>query len=115
MRRRSDSIMTLPSRLRWYVLATCVAGVPIAAGAGVMAKASALSPRSLLGIAMFFCFAILSEWRPVPIDPAGRRLVSLAFVFIIASQLLFGWEWSVLIGAAAIGLATSFAKEEPFK
>ena len=54
---------------------------------------------------MFFAFALLAEWRPVPIDPAGRRDVSLAFVFIIATQLLFGWEWSVLSGAAGIGLA----------
>ena len=64
---------------------------------------------------MFFSFTILAEWRPVPIDPEGRRLVSLAFVFIIASQLLFGWEWSVLIGAVAIGFATAFADERPFK
>ena len=54
---------------------------------------------------MFFVFTLLAEWRPVPIDPAGNRLVSLAFVFIIASGLIFGWEWSVLIGARAIGLA----------
>ena len=64
---------------------------------------------------MFFCFAILAEWRPVPIDPAGKRLVSLAFVFIISSQLLFGWEWSVLTGATAIGLATAFARVPLFK
>ena len=69
----------------------------------------------MLGIAMFFCFAVLAEWRPVPIDPAGRRLVSLAFVFIISSQLLFGWEWSVLTGAVAIGLCMAFARTEPLK
>ena len=28
----------------------------------------------------------------MPIDSGGRRLVSLAFVFIIACQMLFGWE-----------------------
>jgi diguanylate cyclase (GGDEF)-like protein/putative nucleotidyltransferase with HDIG domain len=105
----------LPSRLRWYVLATCVVGAPVVAGAVVTAAMSHPSPRSMLGIAMFFCFTILAEWRPVPIDPAGRRLVSLAFVFIIATQLLFGWEWSVLIGATAIGLATVFARVPTFK
>ena len=69
----------------------------------------------MLGIAMFFCFAMLAEWRPVPIDPAGRRLVSLAFVFIISSQLLFGWEWSVLTGAAAIAVSMAFSRAEPLK
>jgi diguanylate cyclase (GGDEF)-like protein/putative nucleotidyltransferase with HDIG domain len=64
---------------------------------------------------MFFCFTVLAEWRPVPIDPAGRRLVSLAFVFIISSQLLFGWEWSVLSGTTAIVLATTFARVELLK
>ena len=64
---------------------------------------------------MFFVFTLLAEWRPVPIDPAGNRLVSLAFVFIIASRLIFGWEWSVLIGAGAIGLAMAGARSEPLK
>jgi diguanylate cyclase (GGDEF)-like protein/putative nucleotidyltransferase with HDIG domain len=85
------------------------------AGAAAAAFMSHPSPRSMLGIAMFFCFMILAEWRPVPIDPAGGRLVSLAFVFIIASQLLFGWEWSVLTGATAIGLATTFARDDALK
>jgi diguanylate cyclase (GGDEF)-like protein/putative nucleotidyltransferase with HDIG domain len=115
MRRFSNSALALPSRLHWYVLATCGVGVPVVAGAAVSAAMSHPSARSSLGVVMFFCFAILAEWRPVPIDPAGRRLVSLAFVFIIASQLLFGWQWSVLTGAAAIGLAMTFARVDPLR
>jgi len=115
VRRDSDSAPTLPSRLRWYLLATYVVGVPVVAGAAVTAARSHPSPRSIVGILMFFGFAVFSEWRPVPIDPAGRRLVSLAFVFIIASQLLFGWEWSVLTGATAIALTMAFAREAFFK
>ena len=64
---------------------------------------------------MFFAFTTLAEWRPVPIDPAGRRLVSLAFVFIIASQLLFGWEWSVLTGALSIGVAMASVRVDFLK
>ena len=64
---------------------------------------------------MFFAFTTLAEWRPMPIDSGGRRLVSLAFVFIIACQMLFGWEWSVLTGAAAIGLAMASVRVEPLK
>jgi hypothetical protein len=64
---------------------------------------------------MFFVFTVLAEWRPGPIDPGGTRLVSLAFVFIIASRLIFGREWSVLIGAGAIGLAMAAGRSEPLK
>ena len=41
--------------------------------------------------------------------PAGKRDISLAFVFIISIQLLFGWEWSVLAGAFGIALAMTFS------
>ena len=105
----------LPPRLRWYVLAACAAGTPIVVAAVATAARSHPSGRSLLGIAMFFCFALLAELRPVPVDPAGKRDVSLAFVFIISSQLLFGWEWSALTGAAGIGLAMTFAGISPVK
>ena len=105
----------MPPRLLGYVLATCVVGTPVAAGAAAVAATSQLNTRTMLGIAMFFSFAVLAEWRPVPIDPAGRRLVSLAFVFIISSQILFGWQWSVLTGTAAISICMTFTRAEPLK
>ena len=107
--------VALPPRLRWYVLATIAVGVPVVAAAGFTAVRSAPSGRTLLGVATFFFLAILAEWRPVPIDVDGKRLVSLAFVFIISSQLLFGWEWSTLIGALGIGLAMALDRSEPIK
>ena len=107
--------VALPPRLRWYVLATIAVGVPVVAAAALAAARSAPSARTLLGVATFFCLAILAEWRPVPIDVEGKRLVSLAFVFIISSQLLFGWEWSTLIGALGIGFAMTIDRSEPIK
>src|SRR5262245_139370 len=105
----------LPPRLRRYVFAATAAGLPVFAAAAVFAGRSHPSSHLALGVCMFFVFTLLAEWRPVPIDPAGSRLVSLAFVFIIASRLIFGWEWSVLIGAAAIGVAMAGARAEPLK
>ncbi len=105
----------LPPRLRWYVLATTAVGVPVVAAAAVVAVRSGPSESTLLGVATFFCLAILAEYRPVPIDVEGKRLVSLAFVFIISSQLLFGWEWSILIGALGIGFAMAIDRSEPIK
>lgn len=105
----------LPSRLRWYVLAASAAGLPIVAGAAASAALSRPSGDTLLGTAMFFGFALLSELRPVPVDPAGKRDISLAFVFIISIQLLFGWDWSVLAGAFGITLAMTLSSTSGIK
>ena len=95
-----------PPRLLGFVLATSVVGCPLAAGALAIAVTSdRLSVKSAIGVTVFFVSALLAEMRPVPIDGEGRRLISLAFVFVISSQVLFGWEWSVTIGAAAIAVA----------
>ena len=48
---------------------------------------------------------ILSELKPVPIDEDGSRLVSLAFIFIVSSQIILGWEFGVLIGAVSLAIA----------
>ncbi len=105
----------LPPRLRLYVLSTIVAGVPVVAGAALVASRHPPSAGAVAGIASFFVLAMIAEWRPVPIDIEGKRLVSLAFVFIVSSQLLFGWQWAVLVGAFAIGLAMALDRYEPIK
>jgi diguanylate cyclase (GGDEF)-like protein/putative nucleotidyltransferase with HDIG domain len=106
---------SLPPRLRWYVLATIAIGVPATGVAVAVSTQAHLTPRMLVGIATFFLLTMLAEWRPVPIDPEGKRLVSLAFVFIISSEILFGWEWSVLIGAVGISLAMTLDRVQPIK
>lgn len=105
----------LSPRLRWYVLVTIVTGVPVVAGAVWAAAAETPGTRTMIGVWSFFVLALLAEWRPVPIDIEGKRLVSLAFVFIVSSQLLFGWQWSILIGAFAIGIAMVMDHHAPIK
>jgi diguanylate cyclase (GGDEF)-like protein len=80
-------------------------GALLVAGAALSGALELPSTGSAAGIAVFFALALIAELRPVPIDVAGDRLVSLAFVFVVGSGPLFGWEWSVLIGAAAIAAA----------
>jgi diguanylate cyclase (GGDEF)-like protein/putative nucleotidyltransferase with HDIG domain len=91
-----------PPRLLAFVATTAVVGATLAAGAALQVASSTLSAQTAAGVAVFFVLALAAEMRPVPLDAEGERLVSLAFVFVVASQPLFGWEWSVLIGATAI-------------
>lgn len=104
-----------PPRLRRYVLATIAVGVPVAAAAVVTVVMHPPRMSAGIGIAGFFLLTVLTEWRPVPIDVEGKRLVSLAFIFIVSSQLLFGWEWSVVIGALGIGLAMTLERTGTIK
>jgi diguanylate cyclase (GGDEF)-like protein/putative nucleotidyltransferase with HDIG domain len=106
---------SLPPRLRWYVLATIAIGVPATGVAMGLSVRDHVPPRMVVGIATFFLLTMLAEWRPVPIDPEGKRLVSLAFVFIVSSEILFGWEWAILIGAVGISLAMTLDRAQPIK
>jgi diguanylate cyclase (GGDEF)-like protein len=105
----------VPPRLLRFALATIVVGLPLAAGAAFVAASSPPRPADAVGLLVFFGLALLAEMRPVPIDVSGGRLVSLAFVFVVAAQVLFGWQWSVLIGAAAIFAAQLPLRVTPLK
>jgi diguanylate cyclase (GGDEF)-like protein/putative nucleotidyltransferase with HDIG domain len=94
-----------PPRLLIFVSATVLVGGTVVAGAALRGLSAMPSTRTAVGVAVFFLLAVAAEMRPVPIDAAGQRLVSLAFVFVVAGGTLFGWQWSVLIGAAAIAVA----------
>ena len=70
--------------------------------------AVALDPpgaRMAIGVAVFFALTLLAELKPVPLDEDEARLVSLAFVFIVSAQILFGWQYGVLISAVALVVA----------
>src|SRR5512132_4206765 len=89
-------------RLFGYVIAVIAVAVPIVVGA---VAALALAPpdaRTAIGVAVFFSLTLLAELKPVPLDEDEDRLVSLAFVFIVSAQILFGWEYGVLISAVAL-------------
>jgi diguanylate cyclase (GGDEF)-like protein/putative nucleotidyltransferase with HDIG domain len=89
-----------PPRLYWYIAAVLGVALPVTAGAVVRV---ALDPPDLatwVGVVLFFGLALLADMKPVPLDVENERVVSLAFVFVVSSQILFGWEYAVL---SAIG------------
>ncbi len=96
------SICGYPPRLFGYALAVVATALPITAGALVRVFLSHPPARAVVGIAVFFVLALLAELKPVPLDEESRHVVSLAFVFVASGEMLFGWQFGVLIGATAI-------------
>src|SRR5262245_9032905 len=97
------SICGYPPRLLGYVIAVIAIGVPIIAGAAAsLALGGRPAAEEAIGMVVFFVCALASELRPVSLDVAGRRVVSLAFIFIVSAQILFGWEAGVVVGALAM-------------
>ena len=40
----------------------------------------------------------------MPLDEQGARKVSLAFVFLMAAQILFGWQYAVIAALVATAI-----------
>jgi diguanylate cyclase (GGDEF)-like protein len=101
--------MTTPNRLIrgyrpplfWYLAAVCTTAVPVLAAAG-LEVARHVSLETAFGIAFFFSLALAADLRPIPLDEKAEHAVSLAFVFIVAASVLFGWEVAVLLAALSI-------------
>src|SRR2546423_2504697 len=84
-------IWGLPPRLVAFIAAVVV----LAAGVlGVSAARIVSAPPHLhewLGIGLFLGLALIADLHPVPLDDKGSQ-VSLAFVFLIAVLVIFGWQ-----------------------
>jgi diguanylate cyclase (GGDEF)-like protein len=102
-----------PVVLFGYIVAVVAIALPIVAAAAVGAALASPGLNTLVGVVVFFVLALLAEMKPVPLDEEERHVVSLAFIFVSSSGILFGWHFSVLIGATAI-LAAQIHARTPF-
>jgi diguanylate cyclase (GGDEF)-like protein len=95
------TIWGLPPRLVAFIAAVVVLA---AAALGVSAARIVASPPRLhewLGIGLFLGLALIADLHPVPLDEKGSQ-VSLAFVFLIAVLVIFGWQTAIPIAALSI-------------
>src|SRR6476646_9613089 len=69
---------------------------PVAVGAVLKIASAPPDAGTAVGVALFFVAALAAEYKPVPLDEQGGRTVSLAFVFLLSTQFLFGWQYAVL-------------------
>ena len=102
-----------PPRLYWYIGAVLGVAVPVAAGAMVRVVLEPPDLSAGIGIVLFFGLALLADMKPVPLDVENERVVSLAFVFVVASQILFGWEYAVLSAILGV-LVSQMVERRPF-
>ena len=90
-------------RLLRYAGAVIAAAVPVIAGAVASLATHPPDASVVAGVVVFAIAAIAAELKPVPLDESGHRVVSLAFVFLLACQVLFGWESAVLVALLGDG------------
>jgi diguanylate cyclase (GGDEF)-like protein/putative nucleotidyltransferase with HDIG domain len=92
----TKSSQTYPPRLLRFVTAIVAVTVPVAVEAVLHIAGTPPDAGTAVGVALFFVAALAAEYKPVPLDETGERTVSLAFVFLLSTQFLFGWEYAVL-------------------
>ena len=93
----TNSSQTYPPRLLRFVTAIVAVTVPVAVEAVLHIAGNPPDAGTAVGVTLFFVAALAAEYKPVPLDEGGGgRTVSLAFVFLLSTQFLFGWEYAVL-------------------
>jgi diguanylate cyclase (GGDEF)-like protein len=96
---------TYPPRLR--LLITCVLALvlPVLVGAAVRIALQPPGTAEALAVLLFLALALVAEIKPVPLEEDDTSTVSVAFVFILSSLILFGWEFAVLIACLSALIA----------
>ena len=89
----------------------CAAGAITLAWAAVSFGSESHSNGTLLGLGALLAASMFAERFPVPVEGADAGGVSLLYVFVVATTVLFGWEAGALL--AAIGTFTQLLQHRP--
>jgi len=89
----------------------CGAGAATLAWAAFRFGSEPHSGRTLLGLALLVMASMFAERFPVPVEGADAGGVSLLYVFVVATIVLFGWQTGALL--AAIGTFTQLLQHRP--
>jgi diguanylate cyclase (GGDEF)-like protein len=103
-----------PPRLRALIAGALALATPVVVGAAVSLALHPPSSAEGLAVLLFLALALLAELKPVPLEEDDLSTVSLAFVFILASVILFGWEEAVLVATVSAFVA-QVVEHKPFE
>jgi diguanylate cyclase (GGDEF)-like protein len=101
-----------PPRLRLLIAGALALAIPVVAGAMVNMALHPPGTAEALAVALFLGLALLAELKPVPLEEDDLSTVSVAFVFILAAVILFGWDAGVIV-AAGSALVAQLAERKP--
>jgi diguanylate cyclase (GGDEF)-like protein len=101
----------LPPRLLAVLVPVCAAGAVTLAWAAASFVSEPHSSGDLLGLGALLAASMFAERFPVPVEGADAGGVSLLYVFVVATTVLFGWEAGALL--AAIGTFTQLLQHRP--
>src|SRR6266540_7304705 len=101
----------LPPRLLAVLLPVCIAGLVTLAWSAVWFAREPHSGNDLVGLLLLLAASMFAERFPVPVEGADAGGVSLLYVFVVATIVLFGWEAGALL--AAIGTFTQLLQHRP--
>ena len=100
-----------PPRLLAVLVPICTAGALTLAWAAVSFARQDHSPGTLLGLAALLGASMFAERFPVPVEGADAGGVSLLYVFVVSTTVLYGWEAGALL--AAVGTFTQLLQHRP--
>src|SRR6266542_3875642 len=80
----------LPPRLLAVLVPVCTAGALTLAWAAVSFAGESHSTGTLLGLAALLAASMFAERFPVPVEGADAGGVSLLYVFVVATTVLYG-------------------------
>jgi diguanylate cyclase (GGDEF)-like protein/putative nucleotidyltransferase with HDIG domain len=101
----------LPPRLLAVLVPVCTVGALTLAWAAASFAGEAHSTWTLLGLAALLTASMFAERFPVPVEGADAGGVSLLYVFVVATTVLYGWQAGALL--AAIGTFTQLLQHRP--
>src|SRR5438105_8932366 len=101
----------LPPRVLAVVVPVVTAGVFTLIWAAYRFGSQAHSARTLLGLGLLVTASMFAERFPVPVEGADAGGVSLLYVFVVATILIFGWQTGALL--ASIGTFTQLLQHRP--
>src|SRR6266545_380215 len=94
----------LPPRLLAVLLPVCIAGLVTLAWSAVWFAREPHSGNDLVGLLLLLAASMFAERFPVPVEGADAGGVSLLYVFVVSTTVLYGWEAGALL--AAVGTFT---------
>ena len=101
----------LPPRLLAVLVPVCTAGALTLVWAAVSFARADHTTGTLFGLAALLAASMFAERFPVPVEGADAGGVSLLYVFVVSTTVLYGWEAGAML--AAVGTLTQLLQHRP--